>query len=413
MKTMKRFLSIAAFFAALILTFSCDREGTLSGETSGDGATLSVAFATEAPTRASDTASLPGETKLNSVEVLIYRVPVDPTLPYRLEARRKANGAEISAGLLRMETSPGVKHVYAVANAPAGSLDGATTEADLKAVFTRFVDNAPEGFVMAGSPGRETELVAGAKGNEVSIELRRVAARVKVEKVRAEFTSRAVRESDLRILRVYLTYIPKRVKLVNGDCIDVFGTAHEATLDGKQYAGYYDYAVPVPGDDRMGRSDDGFVNPGVLVDGKVGIEPSVEGMTCYACDEGEGYLYARDRSKVNADNSWSPREPLYMYTYPNPSERTFEEGVYDYTTKLVIEASLDGEVFWYPIPLPYTQPNWAYTVNSVTLTTRGSGDPNLPVTSKQVILDLTVRDWTTGEIIGSYNHPDGGSGFVF
>ena len=406
---MKKFFHIAALAALTAGLLSCNK----AASTDATG-TVSIRFTAESETRASDTDALPGEVRLESVEVFLFRASSDPSITDgRLEVRRHANGGEIAEHLLRMEVTPGTKHIYVVANAPAGSLDKVTDEASLKAVFSRFVDNRSDAFVMVGTPGKENIFTAGADGNGVEVILRRLAARVTLGKVSAAFTSRHVQESDFRIRRVYLTYVPKRAVLVNGDVEDAFGKAYDAELDGKQYKDYYDYEAPVAGADRRGTAENGFLNPGVLTGGKVVIDKAVEGLTSYTLGSDEGRLFSRDKAREEKENTWTPKEKLYFYTDPNSSTRTFEERVHDFTTKLVIEAELEGEVFWYPIPIPYTQPNWAYTVNGVTLTTKGSDDPNLPVTSRQMKVNVTVSDWTTGEIVGSYNQSDEHNGFIF
>ena len=61
-------------------------------------------------------------------------------------------------------------------------------------------------------------------------------------------------------------------------------------------------------------------------------------------------------------------------------------------TRLVVEATLGGEVMYYPVSLPEVLPNSAYEV-TLRVTRRGSPDPDIPVTGVAAEFKVDVQDW--------------------
>ena len=85
--------------------------------------------------------------------------------------------------------------------------------------------------------------------------------------------------------------------------------------------------------------------------------------------------------------------------------------------KLVIELSIDGESWFYPIPLIYPQPNTVYRIDNITIKDYGSEYSNFFPLKYVVDFSVTVTDWTemtidnmnvgadpiTGELVDLYN----------
>ena len=85
--------------------------------------------------------------------------------------------------------------------------------------------------------------------------------------------------------------------------------------------------------------------------------------------------------------------------------------------KLVIELSIDGESWFYPIPLIYPQPNTVYKINNITIKDYGSEYSNFFPLKYAVDCNISVTEWsevtvdnmnvgadpTTGEIVDLYN----------
>ena len=390
-----RLLGAAIVLPAILGAASCTKSGSLPAAGSGT-AEVTVRFNPSDATKVSDTSSREGETSVASADILVFRSGTGA-----LDVRHRATGAELSSLSARIEVVPGLKRIFVVANAPESLTEGVTDEAGLLSRTSSFSDNAYGSFLMVGAHRGDIELTSGAgSSNAVSVELRRLAARVKVERIEGAFTSPALAAEGLRIRRVFLSNVPASARAFNGGCADVFGTPYARPVPDGELSGYYDYALPGAGD---------LLNRGVPATGKEVVVDAPADLTAKVFADGEGVLYG---AGALPDNAWVPEGGLFLYTYPNGNEPAGEPGVHDLTTKLVVEAETGGETCWYPIVLPYTQPNWAYTVNRISLTRRGSDDPDLPVWSAQCSFTVTVTDWATGEIVGSYNRPDGLGGFI-
>lgn len=83
----------------------------------------------------------------------------------------------------------------------------------------------------------------------------------------------------------------------------------------------------------------------------------------------------------------SPDTDLFCYANPAP-----EDGPGAPMTRLVIQADLLGETWYYPIDIPQPKRNLSYLFD-VTITMTGSRTPDEPVDAAAVRVGLTVQDW--------------------
>ena len=89
-----------------------------------------------------------------------------------------------------------------------------------------------------------------------------------------------------------------------------------------------------------------------------------------------------------------------FYVYPNRSRDRHSKDVFTpRCSRLVVEAALAGETYYYPVTLPDIEPNTAY---NVFLKVKGPGmrhpeDEN--IATADVDVAVYVCDWETGEII--------------
>ena len=359
-----------------------------------------------------DTAAIAGEKTINSLEIFIFRASTgdDDGL---LDAYKKADADEISSATLSMDATTGPKHIYALANAPERLAAAVTTEAELLGAVSEFDENSRSSFLMVGSPGVENVLQSGnAPANRIGISLRRLVARVKVEQITGDFASPALRQKDFRVRRIFLAYVPKQAKFINGSYEDVFGTAAAFSAAGITLPRYYRFALPSE------RADDanGYHTPAVVGgNGQVALTGAGNAaeLTAKSFTAAEGTLFSSPDGAVPALQGNRMNPQLYLYMYPNGADPSSVEGQSDFTTKLIIETELQGTLYYYPISLGYTQPNHAYTVNDVRITRLGSTDPNLPVTTAACTFSIQVSDWETGDIIGSFNNESSENHFVF
>ena len=99
-------------------------------------------------------------------------------------------------------------------------------------------------------------------------------------------------------------------------------------------------------------------------------------------------LYDAPAATIANGSSYSTLH--YFYAMPNPASSK--------VTKLVVEATLGTQKYYYPIALPAMQPNKSYEITGITIKRGGSEDPDTPVTSDDISFGVTVSGWTTSEI---------------
>ncbi len=434
----KSFLFFAALAAILSLS-SCKKDFTPTpesgqNETSRQPARITVSVQ-GAPVTKADIATRNNEDRLNTVEVYVFDAQTGSITNGMLESYKKAEDAEIlgeqhNNAKVTFNATTGKKHIYVVANAgnnyavtPAAALaQTIATEEEFLATISRFNENA----IASGSVATSLLMVGGSENvltqgeNNIDISLRRLVARVKIEKITGGFTSPALQSSTFTVKKLYLVNVAKQAKMVNGDWSDVFGTesGNTALPDGHLLwpegfiangtMKYYKYAVPSVGDGNDGfwnwMTPANFVNGTTTSDSFLSTDTNVRLMTQFTTSGGEGVLYG---TGANASHNYLPGKFFYAYPNASPAERNNSETP-DYTTKLVIETeiSVHGKTVtsFYPISIPYLQPNYAYTIENVTLTRLGSNNPFIPVTTAECTFSIVVSDWHTGVITGKYNN---------
>ena len=101
--------------------------------------------------------------------------------------------------------------------------------------------------------------------------------------------------------------------------------------------------------------------------------------------------------KLPYSSTWTADK--YFYCYPNPTETDSSEETWSARrTRLVLEATLGGEVMYYPVTLPVIEPNSSYEV-TVKITRRGSPSPDIPVTGIAAEFSVDVQNWITKDRI--------------
>lgn len=86
-----------------------------------------------------------------------------------------------------------------------------------------------------------------------------------------------------------------------------------------------------------------------------------------------------------------------FYAYPNPFKTDdFSATWSSRPTRLIVEAKLDGQLYYYPIALCELAQNTAYDV-SLTITRLGTTDMNADMKKYEDTFTIKVLDWETGE----------------
>lgn len=443
---MKKIIVAALVLAAAAGVVSCKKDYAASEaekqQESREMALLTVKIQGEFATKATrDYGTQNKEDMLSSVEIFVFDAKAGSAGLGMLEAYKSAEAAEIlgedkNTATIKFNTSTGPKHIYVIANAGKNSAatgapalaSSITTETELKAAISEFSDNAARNFIMAGAAS-PTLAAGNAPANNVSIEIKRLVARIKVGSVTGAFTSPALQSCDFKVRRIYLMNVPKQAKYVNGDAVDVFGVAGAnalASTDALYPAGfvasgalkYYSFLEPA----ASASSENGMYSymakegwSASALDALLAGNPDNVKSLTFKEYTSANQLYVAPGAGSSALDGHKLSANLYFYSYPNSSAPAASPEAVDNTTKVVIETELKSGsntvTYYYPLSIPYVQPNYAYTIGDVKIKRLGSTDPFTPVSTAECSFSITVRGWEEGDITGAYNNETGTDDF--
>lgn len=320
--------------------------------------------------------------------------------------------------------------VYAIANAPVELKSAVKDVASLKAAVSAFTQNADaNGFVMIGhveadlpniaveanptaAPGYEHARTANSK-LITGLELERITNKITVAKITKDFESPALQEANVTIEGMYIINATKNVKYTeyllgaesfpknNSTKVDVIPSVVDAAA---QAASYW----------NLGRS-------------------------AFAANPFITQAYSSENVITAAGLTRSD----VFYFYPNPAieaEDLIKNGsdpvisepdglpdASDFVTKLVLLVKVEAadhssNLYWYPIAINQeagAARNRIYQINNITLKKAGSNangfdkenpnggdsedDPNDYIVNSTLDVDITVKDWVSAAIEGSYN----------
>ena len=241
---------------------------------------------------------------------------------------------KITSGLsTSMTVKSGEKTVWAVANAP--DISNVTTLTQLKAVSSTLLNNASN-FVMVGS---NTGTVPSE--DPIEIEVKRIASRVVVKKVTAAFTNPAYASMSCKLVKMFLINAPGDINL-------------ELTSAPTTWYAQRTYEA-------------------------------VSGLTDFLSTSGGNHEL----------NTAAYDTDCYHYCYPNPTTADSQSGTWSARhTRMVIEVLLGSETFYYPVTLPVLEPGKSYEIENLTITRKGSSNPDQPISLSDATFEISVKPWT-------------------
>ena len=238
---------------------------------------------------------------------------------------------ESESVVLTCKTGP--KKVVSLVNAP--EMTDVTTYSALCSASSFLEDNTIDSMVMSG----ETEVNLTATSS-VTIPVSRLAAKVVLRQVMNNFRFKSDQDAEFLVTHVYLLNVGAE-------------------------RGYLSAATPKQWYNMM--ELDTFDSP--------------------------AFTYEQLSSPVKLPYSSTWTADKYFYCYPNPTETDSSDETWSARrTRLVLEATLDGEVMYYPVTLPVIEPNSSYEV-TVKITRRGSPSPDIPVTGIAAEFSVDVQSW--------------------
>lgn len=346
----KKLLFGWAAAAAVVLAGACNQLPQPAPETETGTLTVRPVFEGQAvATRGAVTTQVGNETALNNIQMLLF----------------DANGHLEHYAVFDEEESEivfshraGTFKAWVIANGPDYS--DCLTEAALCArkIDLATYNNPATGFVMAGSTN--CTVVAGEM-NDCIVDLSRLVSRITLKSI--------------------TSMLPVAYGTITVDYVLLENVVSSYNLNGQwENQGWYN---------PMGRKTE---NP--LVQAHIVNPPT------YPADQPQiTYHTLGDQNEFNQEDSYST--PLRFYAYPNATDTDHTGFTTTFSpryTRLVIKATIDESVYYYPISIPALARNKAYDI-SVTLVGLGSNDPDLPVAKGTYDIAVSIDPWLDGGVI--------------
>ena len=342
--------------AALLCSAACEKYNGDEGVNLEGELSVSIDLPAEPDTRVTPYTTVEsGEDRLGALYLMVFDAGT-----YKLEAYRHFSSASEMAGE-KITLLPGKKLVRVGANCEYANAQNVTMDSEFTSYRFSLLNDATNWFQMAGwayctvTAGRQTSC---------SVSLERIVARVSLTYIRNATSS------SVTIHRAFLSNVANRYTLTSGD----------VTLASDYY-------------NIQGRSDR---TQGHIIDGS--------SYTAAASD----LTYKNIGLTLAAGAESNTKYRFYCYqneatTAPAGFTSTYSG---EYTT-LVVVATVDGTLCYYPVVLDPTamgttysvERNRAYTVG-LTISGPGSPDPNDPdgriETTQSASFTISVADWKSG-----------------
>lgn len=245
--------------------------------------------------------------------------------------------AMASGGNLSMSCTVGERDIVALVNAP--SCMDVKNYASLQEKFSDLKDNIPGRFVMGGRTSCSI-----SSSTSVELDVKRMVSRISIASVKNDFALPQYREADFRITGIYLVNVAGEMKYFSEDCGSLWynkmGNDFSSEVSSLTYSGELD--VP-----------------------------------------------------VTAGSSYNVQH--YFYCYPNSTLSDSSDPVWTARqTRIVVETSLDGKTYYYPVNIEGMESNHTYEITEMRITRIGSDSPDVPVSSDVAGFAISVKDWVAG-----------------
>ena len=241
---------------------------------------------------------------------------------------------------ISLDCTIGKKTVVVVANAP--SLGDVMDYETLLTRTSRLADNALDAFIMEGKTG---VTILSKQDVSVEVTLIRKVARIKLVSLQLAIDMPQYNSKPFKVSSVYLINVPSEMPYF----------ANDETLS---WSNKFEY---VPEDDNSLLYDD-------MEDFEITPDTPYTFQNAFYC-------YANNTSEDTFDTEWAPRK-----------------------TRLVVEATLGDERYYYPVTLPTLGNNRTYDVTLV-ITRPGAKTPDSKVDKFAMGVECVVKDWDRGSTI--------------
>ena len=239
-----------------------------------------------------------------------------------------------SSSSVNLTCTKGAKTIAAVVN--GASLGSIKTLAELSGTVSDFSENSAAGLVMYGKISKTIET-----DTSVTLEVARLAAKITIGKITNGIALSQYQSSPIAVNAIYL--------------INVAGDA--------KFSGDYTPALWLNGQKNSAAADN---------------------------------LYYEKPSSLTIAHNASDASGHYFYCYPNPTsdDSTASEWSARHT-RLVVEATVGGQICYYPLTLPVIEANTVYSIGELKITMIGTDSPDVIDAKGSASFTITVAPWNT------------------
>ena len=277
---------------------------------------------------------LTGNSDESAVNSVLFIV-FDENGDYVTSARPSGTSAEV-------ELYEGSYNVAAIVNADGLEINGSNSLGTVRDITVRLEDNSKGDLVMYG----EKQFTIGSNGSNVTVDVKRVVAKIALGNVINEMKDPVFQAMEFEIRRIFISNVSGLSDITGSDSPTLWynmnGTWNDESDEVKALI-----------------EDDG-------IDTVIPYKGNYQQEHYY-------YAYPNDTETDSFDSIWSPR-----------------------FTRLVIEASLGGDICYYPIPFGNIEANHTYTINNLTITKPGTQYPWEEIDGEACTFTVNVSDWEEG-----------------
>ena len=337
---MKKIAFLAAV-AATLCTMACNKnmdtaEGNVINSNmekesvTGELHPLTIKITGSAQTKAVEVTT-ENEAKVNNLQVIAFRNNVKDTY-----------GKVLNSDEITIQCADGGRTVWAIVNGP--DISAVNTPTELQAVMCTLKDYSTNDFVMTGSTWVELP-----SSETASIEVTRIASRVKIKKISRDFTVATEGAKEMIIKRIQLSDVVVKSNI---------GVTYvpTASSDFQYLKGSWSSGATALYDDLNYALDD---------DSSYEVEHAF-------------YAFPNPTVEDSSSSTWNPRH-----------------------THLVVTVLLDNNTEYYCIPLPVIERNKSYEIEELTLTRHGAGSPYIYF--QDAGFEVTVKNWSVVTVTDGVN----------
>ena len=328
---------LAAAFACAAALSSCDRQDNVSTSAiEQDAETVTLSVSVGNPSTKS-TATWADEA-ISKLGVYIF----DADGSYAASGYDDTGKSTVD---IECQTGSG-KTIFALVNYSLGSDASSLTISDMMALTSDLSENKTSAFVMSGME----EDVEITTSSAITIDVYRVAAKVSIDEIVNAIADEAYVNSTFTLKGIYLINAP--------------------------VGGY-----PLCDLEVTSYTPSSWMNKGGYVYDSI--------YDTYLYDE----VGATIASKASYDTTHE------FYCYPNFTEDDSQDEEWcARKTRLVVEVDLGSDTYYYPISLDEVIRNKHYHFTSLTITLRGSTDPDYPIETENFSYSVEIEDWDKEEM---------------